>query len=109
MLVEPIRFTYEGSEKEIFRGTRKKLDKKLEEGYQVVKGGNGSYLISKPSVAEVTVDSDVGIKTFDVKNIIREEYGLERVTEASFKKFEREIKDGKKKLSYTENEGLTIQ
>lgn len=107
MLLEPLSFSYSESNQQVFQGTRRELGKKLNEGFQVVRGGNGSYVIQKPSEAIVKVSVEGEIKNIDVKDIIREEYGKTRVTEKAFRVFEKDLKDGKKQLFY-EDEGEII-
>lgn len=100
MLLEPLSFTYSESTQQNFQGTKRELGKKLQEGFQVVRGGNGSYVLQKPSEALVKVSINGEIENIDVKEIIRDEYDKKRVTEKAFRVFEEDLKSGKKQLHY---------
>ena len=98
MKVKVIGFNYKQSETKNFQGTKRKLKKEEEKGFIKIRGGNGSYVLSKPSVAEVVLNIDGETETFDVKDLIREYYDMKKVTEKSFETFRDDVKKGNKKL-----------
>lgn len=103
-----LSYKYQPSTNRHFQGNKQELQKKIDEGYRVVRGGNGSYVIAKPSTATITTTIDGHHKTFDVKEIIRDVYNKDRVTEKSLITFADDVNNGKKELNYTED-GLTIK
>lgn len=86
--------------------TKKAIRKRLSD----CKGcGNGSYVLYKPSVAQIIAIVHGKEEVFDVKEEIRRIYGKKRVTQRLMELCMDSIKSGKKKVYYTEKEGLTIQ
>lgn len=109
MILENLEFIYEkGSGSFCFQGNQSKLRKKLNEGYILVGGGNGSYVLAEPNKVGVYADCNGERNFFSLKPLIRNYYGCRRVTLNKFEKFEEEILQNGNKLDYDEYEGLRI-
>ena len=109
MLLNIVGSRYISAERMNFQGDKKELKMQLKKGYQIVRGGNGSYVLYKPSVAQIIAIVHGKEEVFDVKEEIRRIYGKKRVTQRLMELCMDSIKSGKKKVYYTEKEGLTIQ
>lgn len=87
-------YYYEPSESAVAQG--KSQIKRYEKlGYYKKQGGNGSYRMVKPSVAEITYELDGIISTQSVKDMIREHYGVKNVTQAKLETFYDDCVSGK--------------
>lgn len=87
-------YYYEPSESTVAQGESQiKRYEKL--GYYKHQGGNGSYRMVKPSVAEITYLLDGIISTQSVKDMIRKHYGVKNVTLAKLETFYDECVSGK--------------
>lgn len=109
MLLNVVGYNYLPTETKHFQGDKKELQKQLKRGYEVIRGGNGSYVMAKPSIVEVIANVDGKKECFDVKEAIRREYGRKRVSEKLVKQFIHSIENGKKEIHYIEGEGIKIQ
>ena len=109
MELNVISYNYEPTTSTHFQGTKKELSKKLDEGYQVARGGKGSYVLSKPSIAQLVANVNGEVQCFDAKEAIKEAYGKERVTEKSLQTLIDDVKSGSKKVFYSSEEGLKIK
>lgn len=108
-LIELKSFKYSDDERFTFRGTRDEVLEKMEQGYFVVRGGQGEYILGKTSEMEVVLKIDGEEETFDVKKLLRKEYGQEKLTKSIFERFIKELKNGEKSLYFDKKQGLSIK
>lgn len=102
-----ISYYYEPSESTIAQGNAQiKRYEKL--GYYKKQGGNGSYRMVKPSVAEITFKLDEVISTQSVKEMIRDYYGISNVTKPKLETFFNDCVTGKIQFS-TKNGYLELK
>lgn len=107
--IELKSFKYSDEERFTFRGTREEIEKKMDQGYYIIRGGQGEYLLGKSSEMEIVLEIDEKEETFDVKNLIRKEYGQEKLTKSIFEKFIKDLKNGDKVLDFDKEHGLSIK
>ena len=103
-----IDYYYEKSDSRIIQGNKDFIRGMEQEGYYVAKGGYGSYRMNKPSVARVKFLVNSEVKEQSVKGLIRDYYGVSRVTENKLIQFLMDYKTGKFDLKYSDEEGLVI-
>ena len=109
--LKPKRFIYQESRKIQFQGDQKALQKKINEGYNVVAGSNGSYVLGIPVIAKLELEVPGVIKgpmTIDVKDLVCDAYGRKRITRKLFVRFESDIKTGKKKIVTSGNGKIKV-
>lgn len=108
-LIELKDYRYSDNEQKTFRGTRKELMKQIDKGYHVISEEQGMYIIKKTSKAEVDLEIEGKIETFDVKEIIRKEYGRRKITVSLFEKLIKDIKNGDKIFYFSKEHELSIK
>ena len=82
-MLKAIRGIYNSSNQMYFQGKKAELKKKEKEGYRVVGGSNGTYILAQPAEAIILLEDEETGKTImaDAKDEIRRIYNVERVTE----------------------------
>ena len=89
-----LTYNYRYSNSVVARGKRQ-VDRYKKEGYYILRGGNGSYVMYKPSIAEITYELNGNVTTQSVKEKIRNYYGIEKVTENKLEEFYDDCVSGK--------------
>ena len=85
------------------QGTRRDIQKYLNQGYKIVYENNGYYVLSIPSSANVRYEVEDVERTECVKPLIRDYYNVERVTENRFNKFMQDYENNKFNFMYSEH------
>lgn len=102
-------FCYSDDERQLFQSKSKKLDRKLKQGYYIVSEEPGKYVLEKPSVAKVKLEIEGKLEIFDVKELIKREYGQEKLSRSIFEKFIKDVRNGEKVLCFDKEQGLLIK
>lgn len=110
-MLKAIRGIYNSSNQMYFQGKKAELKKKEKEGYRVVGGSNGSYILAQPSKAKILLkDEESGNQIVaDAKAEIRRIFDVERVTKKRLEDLVKSIQSGKNEAFYTEEGGLRIE
>ena len=102
-------YTYEKGSNSIAQGSSNQIEKYERANHcYALRGGNGTYLMVSPSVARITFDYNGVIYEQSVKGLIREVYGVERVTRKRLETFVYDCMVGKIDLKYDLDRGLYI-
>lgn len=80
------------------QGTRKTIQKYLENGYYIKHNQCGFWLLVKPSAVIVTLRNSTGQHLFNVKKQVIEYYERKRMTAELFDKFNSDATSGKIKF-----------
>lgn len=105
-MVNPISIEYEPSNSIIAQG--REVERAKREGYYCAKGGNGSYRMNRPSLAIMTFEVEGEVKSQSVKQLIRDVYGIQKVSRLHADRFFDDVKKGAIMLRYNENFGLSL-
>jgi|GEM_PF-3458207 hypothetical protein len=110
-MLKAIRGIYNSSNQMYFQGKKAELKKKEKEGYRVVGGSNGTYILAQPAEAIILLEDEETGKTImaDAKDEIRRIYNVERVTEKKLDMLVESIQSGKMEAFYTDEEGLRVE
>ncbi len=110
-MLKAIRGIYNSSNQMYFQGKKAGLKKKEKEGYRVVGGSNGTYILAQPAEAIILLEDEETGKTImaDAKDEIRRIYNVERVTEKKLNMLVGSIQSGKMEAFYTDEEGLRVE
>lgn len=102
------RFFYKESQTIVVQGNKSVINSYIKKGYRIIRGGNGTYIMSLPSVAGVVfeVDNDGIERSQDVKQLIRDFYGVKRVTRSKLEEFVIDCNLKTIKLKFSEEKGL---
>ena len=107
-MLKAIRGIYNSSNQMYFQGKKAELKKKEKEGYRVVGGSNGTYILAQPAEAIILLEDEETIMA-DAKDEIRRIYNVERVTEKKLNMLVGSIQSEKMEAFYTDEEGLRIE
>lgn len=81
--------TYEDSSSRTHHGSRKSIQRFIDNGYYVKEARNGFYVLVKPArIIAVFKDTNGELYHFDIKQDILEFYGKERISKSLFEKFQ---------------------
>ncbi len=105
-MVQVLNLSYESSDSVIAQG--KDVSRLITQGYYKKQGGNGTYVMVKPSKVILEFEVDGERKTQSIKDMIRGYYSLFNISESRAKKFYEEIKAGKVTLEYSDSYGLYV-
>ena len=110
MKIEVVGFNYVPSKSFLAQGNKREIQKLVNQGYRIIRGGYGSYIMSEPSIAEVQykIDDDEEIHTQNAIGLIREIYNVTRVTREKLENFVVDCMLGDVKLKYSEGTGLYL-
>ena len=102
--IENIKMRYVPSEQKFFQGKDSELQKLLNQGWNIVpeQGGNGSYNLYKPVKVFMHFTTESGGHSFEVKEMVKDYYGLTRISEKTCDRFERDFQAGKASVMYDE-------
>lgn len=104
--VKIVSYYYQSSDSVVAQG-KKQIQRYEKEGYYKKYGGNGSFRMVRPSVAEITVEVDGNNITRSVKGLIRDHYKVQNVTRAKFEEFLNDCESGDIKLK-SDGSSITI-
>lgn len=104
MKAKILSYHYEQADSVIARG--REVGYYQRKGYIVGYGGNGSYRMNLPASATVTVDVGGQIFTESVWSLIKDLYGLQRISKKRLIQFVDECDRGIIDLRYDYNVGL---
>jgi hypothetical protein len=110
MKIEVVGYNYLPSKSFLAQGSKLEIQKLVKKGYRIVRGGNGSYIMSDPSIAEIEykINDDEKVHTQNAKPLVREYYGVDKVTETRLKNFVSDCIYGAVNLKYSETDGLYL-
>ena len=93
-------YFYTPSKKIDFQGKSKKLQRYISEGYRVVAGGNGSYVLAKSAYGVVyEMEDDKTVVGKCANNFIRDYYSRSKITEKAYIQLVSDLNAGKVKFS----------
>lgn len=102
-------FRYFDDERQLFEFKNEEFVRKTKYGWHFIRKERGKYLLEKPSVAEVKLEVEGKMKTFDVKDLVIREYGQEKLSRSIFEKFIKDVQEGEKVLYFDKVQGLLIK
>lgn len=105
-MVNALNLIYEPSDSVVAQG--KNVKSRENKGYYKMRGGNGSYRMSKPSTAILEFEVNGKRHSSSVKELIRDAYSISRVGEKQANQFFDDVKSGKIQLDYSESNGLRL-
>ena len=87
--------TYEDSSSRTHQGSRKSIQRFIDNGYYVKEARNGFFVLVKPArVIAVFKDSNGESYHFDIKQDILDFYGRDRISKSLFEKFQNDASNG---------------
>ena len=87
--------SYVKSESGLFQGNAREKAKKQKAGFNEVKGGNGSYIMSKPAKVLLSfTDSSGNDRVVNIKDQVKYYFGGARVTEKKVRDLEEKFFNG---------------
>ena len=107
-MVKIINYLYEPSSSIIAQGNDDVIRSYKYQGYYIKKGGYGTYRMNKPSTAKVKFIADNVLHIQSVKQLIRDYYGVQRVTRNKLEQFVYDCNSGEIDLKYSDEFGLYI-
>lgn len=93
-------YSYTPSETIDFQGNSKKLQRHIHEGYRVVAGGNGSYVLAKSAYGVVyEMEGDKKVARRCANDFIRKHYKRSKITEKAYIQLVSDLNAGKVKFT----------
>lgn len=100
-------FEYIESDKIETQGKRRDVMRRYP-NYRIKEERNGYFLLISSVKCNVTLSWNDGMETYNMKEDILELYGRQRMSEALFKKFQKDIENGKYQI-WIDDFGYTIK
>lgn len=105
-MVTALNIRYQHSVSVIAQG--KDIAKREKEGFYKKQGGNGTYIMVKPSTVSLEIDVNGQKHSCFVKQLIRDAYSISRVTEKQANRFLNDVNSGNILLEYSDERGLQL-
>ena len=93
--VKILGYSYIPQEQINTQGKSRNINKYTKNGYRIVCEKNGFWVLAKDSKAIVKYEINGVVAQDNVKELIREHYGKQRVTKKQFENFIKDYKEGK--------------
>ena len=106
MKVKILNSYYEQSDSVIAQG--REIERYEKMGYERGNGGYGTYRMNKPAAAIVTYETEYARIKENISNMIKNYYGMQRLSRKRFDEFVHSCKCGEIDLQYSDDIGLYI-
>lgn len=109
-ILEITSVKYVDSDSKEIQGKRKEIEKYLNHGYYIKEERNGYFVLVQPVkiLADIATSDDT-IERWNIKHAVLDYYGKSRISYSLFKRFYKELKEGKVVLTESENGTIYLQ
>lgn len=100
---------YESFEPIETQGTRQSIQKHLNKGYFIKQSRNGYWVLNKPAVVEITLQTTETTRTYNMKQEILDHYGKEKISQKLVTTFVKDVNSGKINIDLDSNGTYSIK